>query len=168
MIFVGLGANLATAEHGAPREALAEALATLGRAGLRVIARSRWYESATVPASDQPWFVIGVARMGGDLDPAALLALLHRTEAEFGRVRRWRNEARVLDLDLLAYGDLASDGADGGPVLPHPRMADRAFVLLPLAEIAPGWRHPATGQTVEALIAALPIGQAIRPMAEET
>ena len=102
------------------------------------------------------------------MDPAALLALLHRTEAEFGRVRRWRNEARVLDLDLLAYGDLASDGADGGPVLPHPRMADRAFVLLPLAEIAPGWRHPATGQTVEALIAALPIGQAIRPMAEET
>ena len=60
------------------------------------------------------------------------------------------------------------DGADGGPFLPHPRMADRAFVLLPLAEIAPGWRHPATGQTVEALIAALPPGQAIRPMAEET
>lgn len=168
MIFVGLGANLETADHGTPRETLTEALATLGRAGLRIVARSRWYESAPVPASDQPWFVNGVARVEGAFDPGALLALLHRTEAAFGRVRRRRNEARVLDLDLLAYGDLVSDGADGGPVLPHPRMTDRAFVLLPLAEIAPGWRHPATGQSVEALIAALPPGQAIRPMVEES
>ncbi|MDA0703187.1 MAG: 2-amino-4-hydroxy-6-hydroxymethyldihydropteridine diphosphokinase [Proteobacteria bacterium] len=168
MIFVGLGANLVTADHGTPREALAAALEALSRAGLRIVARSSWYESAPVPASDQPWFVNGVVRVTGGFDPAELLALLHRTEAAFGRVRRRRNEARVLDLDLLAYGDIVLDGADGGPFLPHPRMADRAFVLLPLAEIAPGWRHPATGQTVEALIAALPPGQAIRPMAEET
>jgi 2-amino-4-hydroxy-6-hydroxymethyldihydropteridine diphosphokinase len=165
MILVGLGANLTTAEHGTPREALTAALGALERDGLRVAARSRWYESAPVPLSDQPWFVNGVALVEGDLGPADLMALLHRTEAAFGRVRQRRNEARVLDLDLLAYGDLVSDGTDGGPILPHPRMADRAFVLLPLAEIAPGWRHPVLGRTVAAMIADLPPDQAIRPMA---
>jgi len=138
----------------------------LAAAGLRIVARSRWYESAPVPPSDQPWFVNGVVLVESDLDPAAFLALLHRVEAGFGRVRRRRNEARVLDLDLLAHGKTVSGGEDGGPVLPHPRMETRAFVLLPLAEVAPGWRHPATGRSVEALIADLPSDQAIRPLAE--
>lgn len=165
MILLGLGANLPTEAHGAPRKALEAALDRLGRAGLRVEARSRWYESAPVPASDQPWYVNGVAHAATDLDPTDILTLLHRVEAEFGRARRARNAARVLDLDLLAHGEIVSDGRGGGPILPHPRMARRAFVLLPLAEVAPGWRHPVLGLTVEEMIAELPPGQAIRPLA---
>lgn len=117
---------------------------------------SPWYRSAPVPASDQPWYVNGVVRVETDLDAPALLAVLHRVEAAFGRVRRQVNEARGLDLDLLAYHD---DVRDEAPVLPHPRLHQRAFVLLPLRDLAPGWRHPVTGMNVASLVADLPPGQ---------
>ena len=108
-------------------------------------------------------FVNAVAEVATDLGPEALLALLHSVEERFGRVRRERNEARVLDLDLLAFGDLVTD-TPGGLVLPHPRLHLRAFVLLPLADLAPGWRHPATGRPIRELIAELPAGQEARPI----
>jgi 2-amino-4-hydroxy-6-hydroxymethyldihydropteridine diphosphokinase len=114
-----------------------------------------------VPTSDQPWYVIGVAAVATALEPVALLRLLHGVEAEFGRIRGARNEARLLDLDLLAYGDRRREGPEP-PLLPHPRLADRAFVLLPLAEVAPDWRHPVSQETVRQLIARLPAGQKIR------
>jgi 2-amino-4-hydroxy-6-hydroxymethyldihydropteridine diphosphokinase len=81
-------------------------------------------------------------------------------EHRFGRVRRERWEARVLDIDLLDYRGLVSAGP--APILPHPAMAERAFVLLPLRDLVPGWRHPVSGLTVGELIAALPDGQEIR------
>jgi 2-amino-4-hydroxy-6-hydroxymethyldihydropteridine diphosphokinase len=115
---------------------------------------SRLWDSAPVPASDQPRFVNAVLRAEGAPDPAALLAALHGIEARFGRVRGERNAARTLDLDLLDLNGLIR--AAPAPVLPHPRLGQRAFVLAPLAEVAPGWRHPVTGETVEALLAALP------------
>jgi 2-amino-4-hydroxy-6-hydroxymethyldihydropteridine diphosphokinase len=86
-------------------------------------------------------------------NPAALLALLHRIEASFGRSRAVRNEARVLDLDLLAWNDRVS-ATD--PLLPHPRLHERAFVLLPLRDVAPAWRHPVSGKSVTDMIADLP------------
>ena len=97
--------------------------------------------------------------------PAAeqLLQRLHDVEAHFGRVRERLNEARVLDLDLLAFHDTVSAPGDS-PRIPHPRLSERAFVVLPLAELAPGWRHPESGQTIEELRAALPDGQEIRPV----
>jgi 2-amino-4-hydroxy-6-hydroxymethyldihydropteridine diphosphokinase len=162
MILIGLGANLASAEGG-PQATLEAALAALGQAGVAILARSRWYRSAPVPRSDQPWFVNGVAAVGTRLAPAALLALLHQIEAAFGRERGETNAARTLDLDLLAYDDLVASGADG-PILPHPRLHQRAFVLLPLAEIAPDWRHPVLGASLAALIAALPPGQDAKPL----
>ena len=82
--------------------------------------------------------------METDLTPAELLAVLHDVEEQFGRVRRERNEARVLDLDLLAFNDRVSAPGET-PILPHPRMGERAFVLLPLSEVAPTWRHPVNG-----------------------
>ena len=118
--------------------------------GVHVRRRSRWYRSAPVPPSGQPDYVNGVAIVETALDPASLLALLHRIEARFGRVRGARNEARALDLDLLAYDDRVNDGADG-PILPHPRLHQRAFVLRPLAELAPLWRHPRLGRTASSL-----------------
>ena len=155
MILIGLGANLASPEFGQPPQSLEAALRLIAERGARIIARSRWYRSAPVPPSGQPWFVNGVAAVETTLEPAALLQVLHNVEARFGRVRRERNEARVLDLDLLAYDDRVS--AEGEtPVLPHPRLHERAFVLRPLAEIAPQWRHPRLGLSLSAMLAALP------------
>ena len=156
MIFIGIGSNLPS-PAGPPRATAEAAAAALTRAGLRVRRRSRWYESPPVPPSDQPWYVNGVVEIETDLEPAALLAVLHRIEAEFGRTRTVPNAARPLDLDLIAYDDRVLDGADG-VIVPHSRMHERAFVLLPLAELAPDWRHPRTGEAISALIAALPAG----------
>jgi len=163
LIFIGLGANLPSPRYGTPRAACETALRLVAAAGVRVVRRSRWYGSAPVPPSDQPWYVNGVARVETALPPPALLALLHDIERDFGRERREINAARVIDLDLLAYGDRVETGP---PALPHPRLHERAFVLLPLAEVAPDWRHPATGRSVAALIAALPPDQAARPLAD--
>jgi 2-amino-4-hydroxy-6-hydroxymethyldihydropteridine diphosphokinase len=162
-ILIGLGANLAAAGHASPRDTLEAALAALAAEGVAVLQRSRWWESAPVPASDQPWYVNGVARVETELGPAMLLALLHRLEAGFGRVRQVRNEARTLDLDLLAYRGEILNGPEP-PILPHPRLAERAFVLLPLAEILPDWRHPGTGATLPEMIRRLPPGQVCRPL----
>ncbi len=162
-IFIGLGANL-PGPDGPARATLEAALVALERTGLRIVRRSRWYESAPVPVSDQPWYVNGVVEVETDRDPVALLATLHAVEAAFGRTRRVRNEARLLDLDLLAYGDRILE-AESGPILPHPRLHERAFVLLPLAEIAPDWRHPGLGEGLGTLINRLPKDQVTRPLA---
>lgn len=161
LIFIGIGSNLGGGRFAAPRDVCEAALRALDDAGVRVLRRSRWYESAPVPVSDQPWFVNGVAEVASDLPPEGLLDILHRVEAAFGRTRRVVNEARVLDLDLLDHHGLVRPA---GPELPHPRLHVRGFVLLPLAELAPGWRHPATGQRIGDLIAGLDPGQTIRPI----
>jgi len=163
MILIGLGANLASPEFGAPPRSLEVALALMAERGLRIILRSRWYRSAPVPPSDQPWFVNGVVAVETALEPAAVLEALHGIEARFGRVRRESNAARVLDLDLLAYDGRVS-AKDETPVLPHPRLHERAFVLRPLAEIAPDWRHPRLGCTATALLAGLPPESTAEPL----
>ncbi|HKX07902.1 MAG TPA: 2-amino-4-hydroxy-6-hydroxymethyldihydropteridine diphosphokinase [Stellaceae bacterium] len=163
MILIGIGANLASPEFGAPPKSLEAALALIAERGVRIVARSRWYRSSPVPPSDQPWFVNGVVAVETALEPAALLEVLHEVEARFGRVRRERNEARVLDLDLLAY-DRRVSAAGERPVLPHPRLQERAFVLHPLSEIAPNWRHPLLGRTVASLIADLPSDAVAEPI----
>jgi len=163
MILLGLGANLA-GPAGPPLDTLAAALEALGDAGVGVAARSRWYRTAPLPLSDQPPFVNAVAALATELAPEALLALLHRIEERFGRRRSVPNAARPIDLDLLAYHDCVSE-ASGGLVLPHPRMHLRGFVLLPLREVSPRWRHPVLGASVAELLAALPPGQAVEPLA---
>ena len=135
----------------------------LDGAGLVVIARSNWYESAPVPVSDQPWFINGVVHVKTDMDVANVLARLHEVEADFGRIRLKKNDARVLDLDLLCYDEVVM-GGEGGAVVPHPRMSERAFVLKPMAELAPQWCHPQTGLTIEALIGSLPADQVALPI----
>ena len=163
MILLGLGANLPSATHGPPPATLAAAIDALAAEGIALERRSPWYRSAPLPAADQPWFVNGVIAVTTRLGPADLLAVLHLTEQRFGRHRRLRNEPRVLDLDLLDYHGRVEGG--GSPIaLPHPRLHERAFVLLPLRDVAPDWRHPISGLSVEALIAALPPGQQIERM----
>ncbi|MBM3485464.1 MAG: 2-amino-4-hydroxy-6-hydroxymethyldihydropteridine diphosphokinase [Alphaproteobacteria bacterium] len=165
MILIAIGANLPTVRHGAPIEAARASIGRFADRGLEVVACSRWFKSAPVPASDQPWFVNAVARVATALAPEAVLASLHAIEAEFGRVRGARDAARVLDLDLLDYHGLRR-AEPGGLILPHPRMVARAFVLLPLADIAPGWRHPVSGHDVATLIARVPEGQICLPIDE--
>lgn len=163
MILIGLGANLPHPKHGAPRNTCEAALAALEAEDLDVVRRSRWYESAPVPPSDQPFYLNGVAELSTGLRPAALLDRLHGIESLFGRVRGQRNASRVLDLDLLAYGQEVS-GPGAVPVLPHPRLTERAFVLLPLAELAPSWRHPVSHLAAAQLLERLPPGQTARPV----
>jgi 2-amino-4-hydroxy-6-hydroxymethyldihydropteridine diphosphokinase len=165
MIYIGLGANLPSPVHGPPLATLQAALKALADVGVRPLRCSSFWRSAPVPlpgqesVAAQPWYVNAVAAVETELDPAALLAAMNRVEAAFGRVRGERGLARVLDLDVLDYHGRVQ--VDALPEMPHPRMAERAFVLLPLAEIAPDWRHPADGRAISALLAALPDGQEI-------
>ncbi len=164
MILLALGANLPNPRFGPPRATCEAALRELEARGIRVVKRSRWYRSRPVPPSAQPDYVNGVVAVETALDPAALLAELHGIETAFGRERREKNAARMLDLDLIAYHERVSDGGRGGPILPHPRMAGRAFVLAPLREVAPDWRHPASGRTLDELLAALEPAAAAVPL----
>lgn len=127
-------------------------------------ARSRLYRTAPVGGpGGQPDYLNAVVELRPAppyRDPRALLAALHRVEARFGRRRRVRWEARRLDLDLLALGDEVRD--EPGLRLPHPRMMERAFVLIPLSDVAPGWRDPRDGRAAADALARLPAG-GVRP-----
>jgi 2-amino-4-hydroxy-6-hydroxymethyldihydropteridine diphosphokinase len=161
MILIGLGANLPGANHGSPRDSLAAALLEIEATDVSVTGRSGWYSSAPVPASNQPDFVNAVAALQTDMAPGPLLTLLHDIEARLGRLRTVRNAARVIDIDLLDYHGKIDTG---WPILPHPRMADRAFVLRPLRDVAPDWCHPVSGEGVAALLARAADREDVRPL----
>lgn len=159
-IYIGLGANLPHPEFGSPIRTLRRALAALNDRGVRLVKRSPWYRTAPVPVSEQPWYINAVAEVATGLGPDALLATLHGVEDSFGRVRSVRNAARFIDLDLLDYRSSVNQlNKIGLSILPHLRLEERAFVLLPLRDVAPGWQHPVSLRTIDALIEALPAGQ---------
>ncbi|WP_246521871.1 2-amino-4-hydroxy-6-hydroxymethyldihydropteridine diphosphokinase [Neoroseomonas terrae] len=165
MALVAIGANLPQADGTPAIETcrwVVRRLATLR--GMRLLAVSSWWESAPIPPDPgTPPYINGVVRLEGKAEPEALLAALHAIEDEAGRVRPYLNAPRVLDLDLIDLGGRVRDAPP--PVLPHPRAHLRAFVLRPLAEVAPGWMHPALGQSVEVLTETV-AGQEIRRVAE--
>ena len=158
-VFVGLGAST-PGPWGPPAQTLERALAALSDAGLRVVKRSRLWRSAAWPDPADPPFLNAVAQVETRLSPAEALATLHAVEAQAGRVRTLRNAPRPLDLDLLAWGRRVEEGP---PVLPHPRLAERRFAVGPLAELAPGWRHPLGGATAAALAASATVGRDAAP-----
>lgn len=164
MILIGVGSNIPGPQGDSPRQNCHNAVRVLADAGLTITRRSRWYRSSPVPPSDQPWFINGVIAVEAvGLQPGPLLELLHEIELDFGRRRGSLNAPRPLDLDILDFGGLVS-GPDDEVILPHPRMHLRGFVLLPLAEIVPDWRHPVIGKSVDDLIAELSDDQFVEPI----
>jgi 2-amino-4-hydroxy-6-hydroxymethyldihydropteridine diphosphokinase len=159
MILIGIGGNIASPRFGRPHNTLAAALVALEGEGIGVVARSGWYRSEPVPRSNQPWFVNAVASLTTELRARDMLAVMQAIETSFGRVRGAPNAARVLDLDLLDHRSQVMETPS--LVLPHPRLHQRRFVLAPLAEIEPDWRHPLFGMTAEQLLAQLGAEQQI-------
>lgn len=164
MILIGLGANLATTV-GSPLSTLNSALHLMPSYGIRVVRCSSFYRTPAMARDVQPPYTNAVAVVESAMPARELLATLHRLEAQFGRVRHVRWAPRTLDLDLLDYeGQIVTDDgprgieAGTGPlplVLPHPGVPDRGFVLIPLAEVAPLWRHPVLGETALGLLKTL-------------
>lgn len=160
-IYIAIGGNLPV--NGQPVQAtLEQAIARLDQNGVRVLARSRWWRSEAWPDPADPSFLNGVIAARSSLTPISLIDLLHRLEAEAGRQRSSPNAPRPLDLDLIAFGREVLAGPD--LVVPHPRADQRLFVMGPLAEIAPDWRHPALGATAAELAASAAIGVDARPV----
>jgi len=144
------------------REALLEAaLIVLASEGLAVMGRSAWWTSAAWPDPTAPAYLNGVALVETERSAEATLAVLHGIEARFGRVRAEANAPRTLDLDLIAHGRTVLKGA---VVVPHPRADERLFVMGPLAQIAPDWRHPVSGRTAADLAACASVGGDATPL----
>jgi 2-amino-4-hydroxy-6-hydroxymethyldihydropteridine diphosphokinase len=157
MILIGFGANV-SGPWGTPRETVTRALAALDRGPCRVIRASRLLITAPFGRPNQPPFVNAVARIGTHLPPEALMRHLHAIERAAGRRRGIVWGPRTLDLDLLDYRGLMRNrsypmaGGRRPLLLPHPGIAERIFVLAPLHEIAPDWRHPVTRESAATML----------------
>ena len=147
-IYIGLGSNVGPREDN-----LRRALRLLGERGAPVRRVSSFYLSEPVGYDDQPFFYNAVARISWTGAATRLLSAIRRIERRLGRVPTFRNGPRLIDIDLLDVAGAVRARPD--PVLPHPRLSDRRFVLVPLAEIAPSWRHPVTGLTAAEMLARL-------------
>lgn len=165
MILIAIGANLAAPGGTTPIETCRAALPSIaGIEGLSLVAVSAWYRSTAIPNKEHPDYCNGAIRLEGEADPVVLLRTLNKIEAEFGRERGIVNAPRTLDLDIIDLNGLVRDFQ--APILPHPRAHLRAFVLRPILDIAPFWRHPVLGQNVLTLLSELP-PQGIRPWGDE-
>jgi 2-amino-4-hydroxy-6-hydroxymethyldihydropteridine diphosphokinase len=156
-VYLSLGSNI-----GDRAENLLAALAQLAAPDLRILRTSPAYETEPVEFTSQPWFINLVAEAGTELFPHQLLSRIARVERALGRVRRLPKGPRTIDIDILFYGRsvVRSERLE----IPHPRMAERRFVLAPLADLAPELRHPVTHKSVREMLDAAP-KQAVRAIA---
>jgi 2-amino-4-hydroxy-6-hydroxymethyldihydropteridine diphosphokinase len=154
MILIALGSNV-TGPWGTPTETLRKALEDLAAHEVEILKTSDFLETEAFGVTDQPNFVNAVAEVATTLGPETLLLTLHEIEKRAGRVRLERWGPRTLDLDLIDYhGHIRAEN----PILPHPGIAERSFVLMPLLEIAPTWLHPVTGRSAANMLLQLNSG----------
>ncbi|WP_304168698.1 2-amino-4-hydroxy-6-hydroxymethyldihydropteridine diphosphokinase [Phenylobacterium aquaticum] len=161
LVVIALGGNL-PGEFGSSEALLEAALARFAQAGLPVVSRSSWWRSAAWPEPDGNEYRNGVVLVEARFSPLHTLRTLFSIEAEFGRMRAHKNAARTLDLDLIAHGRVTLDQPQ--LVIPHPRAHERLFVMGPLAEIAPDWRHPRLGLTARQLADQASVGLDAQPV----
>lgn len=161
-VVIAVGGNL-PGDSPSVQDGLARAVAQLGQAGFDIVAQSRWWRSRAWPDPADPPFLNGVVVVRTGLDPSEAMTVLQRLEAAAGRRPSARNAPRPLDLDLIAHGRTV---AAGELVLPHPRAHERLFVMGPLAEIAPAWRHPTLDRTAADLAREAGVGRDARPVAD--
>ena len=160
-VYVALGSNL-KGPYTSVEALLEDALDRLEDYGLPVVRRSSLWRSSAWPDPAEPAYLNAVALVETLLPAAKVLRNLHWMEREFGRVRDRPNAPRTLDLDLIGYDGLVSQAPP--LVVPHPRAHERRFVMGPLAEIAPEWRHPALGSTAAELAQAASVGRDAAPV----
>jgi 2-amino-4-hydroxy-6-hydroxymethyldihydropteridine diphosphokinase len=156
--YLSLGSNVGDRE-----EMLRSALHLLESPGLHVARVSPVYETEPQDFKNQPWFLNLVAEVQTGLFPMQLLTRAQKIERKLGRKRTVDKGPRSIDIDILLYGESVIDAKD--LVVPHPRMAERRFVLQPLADLAPDLRHPVLRRSMKELLAAVP-GQAVRQFLE--
>ena len=157
--FISLGANLKFNHDISLRKNLELVVNLFPKYNIYVKKISNWYETEPVPISDQPWFLNVVVKIQTKNSPEKLIDLLHEIEKNFGRKRNVLNESRTLDLDIIDFEGLVNNGR---PILPHPRMHLRYFVLLPMKEIEPNWVHPIFKKSINDLIMECAPNQKIR------
>lgn len=171
--FIALGGNL-TSAFGEPVDTIIAGIKELGRTEKMIRSKSKFYKTPAFPPTSGNDYVNAIVKLYTHLGPNQLLSVLHDIESNFGRERRDRWGARTLDLDLIAYEDLVIPDLDTHQqwldlpleaqkkeipdqlILPHPRMQDRAFVLVPMHDVAPDWVHPVLGRSVRQMLSDLP------------
>ncbi len=159
MILIGLGSNLTTQKYVSSKYVLEAALEAFSKYNIFIVTKSKFYETEPIPKSDQPWFVNAVVSVKTGHNALELLNILHEIEQSLGRVRRDKWEARVIDLDLLCYDEqiypnlaewriASKTPLQDKPVIPHARLHERNFVLIPIIDISRDWIHPVLNKNV--------------------
>ena len=159
MIYIGIGSNLIGKKNESPLENCLKAVDEIKKE-VNILRVSSWYKSEPIPISNQPWFVNGVIEINTNKTSLDLLDFIINIEKIFGRERKGKNEARIIDLDIIDYKKKIVYVKDR-LVIPHPRMHKRLFVLLPLKELNPKWLHPIKKKLISNLIKDLKIKQKI-------
>ena len=150
MIYIGIGSNLNGKKNETPLQNCKKALVELKKE-VSICNISSWYKSEPIPVSNQPWYINGVVEISTNKSSIDLLEFILNIEEFFGRVREKKNEARILDLDIIDYKKQIIYKKNK-LIIPHPRMHQRSFVLQPLCELNPKWIHPVTKKGIKELI----------------
>ena len=165
MIYIGIGSNLNGKNNETPLQNCKKALEVIKKE-LNISKLSSWYKSEPVPVSNQPWFVNAVIEISTNKPPLDLLNFILNIEQNFGRIREKKNEARIIDLDIVDYKKKIIYKKNE-LITPHPRMHKRSFVLLPLNELNPKWVHPIKKKGIQELINNIKDGQKILKISEK-
>ena len=160
MIYIGIGSNLNGKNNETPLQNCKKALNELKK-GVNICKASSWYKSEPIPISNQPWFINAVVEISTSMSSLELLEFILNIEKVFGRIRKKKNEPRIIDLDIVDYKNQIVS-FNKKLKIPHPRMHQRAFVLLPLRELNPFWVHPESKIKISILIKELDKNQEIQ------